>query len=66
MSLTYRLRDVKGTLTQRTCTLAARVLVQGEIDLKGVMAPGALDPKPFTTMAKQKGLIVEELIERTW
>jgi len=57
--------NVKSTLTQSTLALAAQMLAQREIKEKGIIAPEALDPKPFIKMAKQEGLIVEELIERT-
>ena len=66
VSITYRLRDAKGTLTQSTCACAAHLLVDGKIPLKGVLAPEALNPKPFIEMAHREGLMIEESSDRVW
>jgi len=54
-----------GTLPG-TCALAAQLLCRGDITTKGVLAPEALDPKPFLTMAQEKGIIVRETREMMW
>jgi saccharopine dehydrogenase (NAD+, L-lysine-forming) len=64
MSLIYQLRDPQASLTQCTCATAARLLAEGEIDLKGVLAPEALNPQPFLQMAIGEGITVEETINQ--
>lgn len=61
---TYIYRTGAYGNTVGICTQAAEMLLKGDIKLKGVLAPEALDPVPFITGALGRGTLIYETIER--
>ena len=60
---TYSYRDTKFVLIEKICTLAAEMLACNEIKARGVLAPEALDPKPFLKLALENGVVMRETEE---
>jgi saccharopine dehydrogenase (NAD+, L-lysine-forming) len=61
---TYMYRTGAYGNTVGVCTQAAEMLLKGDLKLKGVLAPEALDPVPFITGALSRGTLIYETIER--
>jgi saccharopine dehydrogenase-like NADP-dependent oxidoreductase len=60
-SYTYGYIDVDMHNTERAFAMAAKMLFDGDINLKGVIAPEAVDPKPFLRKALEWGTIIREI-----
>jgi saccharopine dehydrogenase-like NADP-dependent oxidoreductase len=56
----YEYVDVNMHNTQRTCALAAKWLMEKKITATGVVAPEALDPRPFLKKALEWGTVMRE------
>jgi saccharopine dehydrogenase-like NADP-dependent oxidoreductase len=49
--------------TERTCALAAEMLVSGVISQKGVVIPENIDAEPFLRQALGWGMVIQETEE---
>jgi saccharopine dehydrogenase-like NADP-dependent oxidoreductase len=60
----YYYKDTSLALTENICKQAITMLMRGDIKSKGVLAPEALDPKPFVKMALEQGIYIKEISEQ--
>jgi saccharopine dehydrogenase-like NADP-dependent oxidoreductase len=59
----YACHDPKVVATERTCALAAEMLVSGVISQKGVVIPENIDAEPFLRQALGWGMVIQETEE---
>jgi saccharopine dehydrogenase-like NADP-dependent oxidoreductase len=59
----YRFRDTQVSLTQTTLAAGVKLLLQGEVSERGIVAPEGLNPAPFITAALARGMILQEVKE---